>query len=218
MINLVRFLFIAVFLFSTPAFASDVRALAERLEAQAMGGDSRAAYKLGLLFSQGKKIEPDYFTAVEWYERSAKAGYTKAMLKLADIFHEGKGGNLDLEKAKYWNEQAAKKGSRKAMSKLGLLFAAEGNFKESAYWYEKSAVKGDAVSMRELGRYYLEGKGVRFDLKYAFAWLELAIEKGDYKAKSLQNGIIGNKGQNWADDLRRGVNNRMIPTAYWDER
>lgn len=216
MVNLVRLVLVAIVLFSVTAQAGDVRALAERLEAKASSGDRKAAYKLGLLFSNGKKVEPDFFTAIEWYEKAAEQGYTKAMLKLADIYLKGKGGNLDVEKAKHWNEQAAYKGSRNAMTQLGELFAVQKNFKKSAFWYEKAAVKDHPVAMRELGRYYLEGKGVRFDLKHAFSWLELAIKKGDHSAKSLQNKIITNKGQSWADTLRRKVNNRMRPVIYWD--
>jgi len=216
MVHLVRLILVACLLFSIPAQAKDVRELAERLEAKAMNGDVRSAYKLGLLFSNGKKVDPDFYTAAEWFERAAEQGYVKAMLKLADLYFKGKGVDVDIEKAQLWNEKAAKSGSRKAMVTLGDLFVVKNDFQQSAYWYQKAAVKGEAVAMRELGKYYLNGTGVRFDLSYAYAWLELAIQKGDYKAKSLQAGIVGNKGQAWADRMKNKMENRMIPKLYWD--
>ncbi|MDV7337966.1 tetratricopeptide repeat protein [Terasakiella sp. A23] len=218
MFRLLSVLLALLLLHTSPVEANSARDLAERLEAKASNGDIKAAYKLGLFWSQGKKVDPDYFTAAEWFERSAEGGYTKGMLKIADMYEEGRGVDKNLSAALKWNKMAAQNGSKAAMVKLGAIHALQNNFKDSANWYMKAAIKGDVASMRELGNYYLNGSGVRFDLKQAFAWLELAIEKGDYKAKALQGKIVQKKGQGWADDLRRKVNMRMVPVAYWDER
>jgi len=215
---LVRFLFLALFLMGTQAHAGDARELAERLETKAMSGDIRAAYKLGLLFSQGKKVEPDYITAYEWFERAANQGYVKAMLKVAKMALEGQGTDPDIDRSTAWYEKAAQRNSTEAMMKLGSIFLSQNNFDEASFWYKKAAIKGNTDAMREMGHFYYKGNGVRFDLDHAFAWFELAAQEGDHASKRLLLEITSKKGQNWADTMKRRVSNRMIPKIYWDER
>lgn len=210
--------FVATFLCLTSAWANSTRDLAERLQTKAENGDIRAAYKLGLLWSQGEKIAPDYMMAAEWFERAARGNYTRGMLKLGDMYLEGQGVAQDFTKAIHWYEKAAQKRSKEAMTKLGAVHAAHDNFEQSVFWHRKAAVRGDVYSMRELGRMYFKGTGVRFDLRRAFVWWELAAQKGDRQAQSLQRQIIATKGQSWADDLRDKVDKRMMPVAYWNAR
>ncbi|SCA55634.1 exported hypothetical protein [Candidatus Terasakiella magnetica] len=221
MINLVRFSFLAFILFSAPQAWADsnaARELAERLEAKAMNGDIRATYKLGLLFSQGKKVQVDYVTAFEWFLRAAKHDDVKAMMKVSDMYLAGKGIDPSVEEATKWNEKAAKKGSRKAMVKLGAMAVSQKKYADSAYWYKKAAVMGDVTAMREIARYYYNGTGVHFNLTLAFAWYELAVKRKDRSARTLQLKMIEEKGQDWANEIRSLVENRMIPKEYWDER
>ncbi|WP_417832594.1 tetratricopeptide repeat protein [Terasakiella sp.] len=218
MTRLVRFALLFVILTLSSASANDVRDLAERLEAKAVNGDVKAAYKLGLLWSNGKKVSPDYFTALEWLERAAQQGYVRAMLKLSELYLSEKAGPPDLERVQYWLEKAANAGSADAMAKLGQFYAGTNDREQSIYWYKKAAVKGEARAMQELGLAYYQGNGVRFDLDHAFAWLELAARKKDRGAEPLQRSIIQKKGQDWADDVRRQIDNRMIPEEYWNAR
>lgn len=204
--------------FSAPLHANDARSLAERLESKAVHGDLKSAYKLGLLWSQGKKVAADYHTAAEWFERAAQGGYPKAMVKIAEMYALGQGVEKSPKTALTWYEKAAHRGSRAAMAQLGVIYALSNDFEKSATWYAQSAVKGDPNAMRELGKYYLNGTGVQFNLSESFAWLELAAQKGDTQAKSLQNDILQSKGQDWGDNLRRQINNRRLPEAYWNAR
>ncbi|WP_167730568.1 tetratricopeptide repeat protein [Terasakiella sp. SH-1] len=217
--SLVRFLFIAVLVCSTQAVAKDsTRDLAERLEMKAMNGDAKAAYKLGLLFSQGKRLPADPVTAFEWFLRAAEAGEVKAMLKVSDMYLSGTGIDPSVEKSILWNERAAKKDSRKAMVKLGAFYATKKKYLEAAFWYKKAAVLGDVTAMREVAHYYYIGKGVHFNLQLSFAWLELAAKKKDRSSKLRQQKIISLKDEAWADEIRRLVQNRMIPVEYWNAR
>jgi TPR repeat protein len=218
MVFLVRFAVFACLLLTSPTHARDVRDLAESLETKAMNGDMRAAYKLGLLWSDGKKVDPDYFSAIEWFQRAANQGYVRAMLKLADLNLNDKVLTPDLDRARFWLEKAAMTGSRDGMSKLGQFYAGTGDVEQAAQWYRKAAIKGDARAMSELGLYYYRGTGVRFDLSHAFAWLELAAQRKDRAARVLQRDILHKKGEQWVKDLRRQINNRMIPKEYWDAR
>ncbi|WP_417795316.1 tetratricopeptide repeat protein [Terasakiella pusilla] len=203
---------------TAPLHANDVRTLAESLESKAVHGDLKSAYKLGLLWSQGKKIAADYHTAAEWFERAAQGGYPQAMIKIAQMYALGQGVEKSPDTALSWYEKAAQKDSRAAMTQLGAIYALTNDFEKSANWYAQSAVKGDSDAMRELGIYYLNGTGVQFDLTLAFAWLELAAKKGDAQAKSLQKEILQSKGQEWGDTLRRQIDNRMVPESYWNAR
>ncbi|NVJ91500.1 MAG: sel1 repeat family protein [Methylocystaceae bacterium] len=216
MFKKICFAFGVLCLLWSQASAESTRDLADRLESMAEHGDISAAYKLGLLFSQGKRVSPDFYTASYWFEKSAQGGYVRGMLKIADMYEEGKGVDKDLQKSVAWNEKAAFAGSKKAMVKLGQIFEKQENFDESARWFKKAAIKGDVSSMRELGIYYLKGTGVRFDLELAYAWLDLAVQKGDYQAKSEQAKIMQTKGMEWADGISRKVSNRMVPEDYWD--
>lgn len=218
MFTLIRATLIALFVSLSPAGAEDVRNLAQRLETEAMNGDTRAAYKLGLLFSNGRKISPDYISAREWFERAARQGYTRAMIKLADMTLEGKGTTANIDLARQWYEKAAKTNSPTAMTKLGELHAGRQDFEQSALWYRKAAIKGRPKAMRELGRYYYRGTGVHFDLRHAYAWLELAVQKGDFEAKALRHDIAFKKGERWVHDLLVQMERRMIPRAFWNAR
>ncbi|WP_419798642.1 MAG: tetratricopeptide repeat protein [Terasakiella sp.] len=218
MTRLVRFALFFIMITLSSASANDVRDLAERLEAKAVNGDVKAAYKLGLLWSNGKKVRPDYITALEWFERAGQQGYVRAMLKLSELYLDGKAVPPDLDRVQFWLEKAANAGSDDAMAKLGQFFAGKNEREQSIYWYKKAAVKGEASAMRELGLAYYKGDGVRFDLDHAFAWLELAMRKKDRGAEPLQRSIIQKKGQGWADDVRRQIDNRMIPQDYWNAR
>lgn len=214
-INLAVFILLA---FTGPLHANTIRSLAESLESKAVHGDLKSAYKLGLLWSQGKKIAADYHTAAEWFERAAQGGYPQAMIKIAQMYALGQGVEKSPETALSWYEKAAQKDSRAAMVQLGAIYALKNDFEKSADWYAQSAIKGDGDAMRELGIYYLNGTGVQFNLTLAFAWLELAAKKGDAQAKSLQKDILQSKGQEWGDSLRRQIDNRMVPEDYWNAR
>lgn len=215
LLNLIALLLL---LSTSPLHANDVRSLADRLESKATRGDLRSAYKLGLLWSQDKLIAADYHTAAQWFERAAQGGYPRAMVKIAEMYALGQGVPKSATTALNWYQKAAQKGSRDAMTQLGSIYAHQNDFATSADWYGASAVKGDPDAMRELGIYYLNGTGVQFDLTRSFAWLELAAQKGDVQAKSVQKDILQSKGQDWGAALRRMIDNRQLPKAYWDAR
>lgn len=206
--------FCLVFFFSAlslPALANDVMELAERLENKALNGDVRAAYKLGLLFSDGKKISPDHYTANQWYERAAASGYRKAMNKLG-AYHAQQ-GNID--QALSWYTQAAERGSVNAMVLLGDLYHNRENHKQALGWYKKAAFKNNAIAMREVGASYLNSTGVRFDLRRAYAWFLLAHQAGDSKARVFLRRIGQEKGTDWSEQIKKDVTDRLLPPDYW---
>jgi len=197
---------------SAPSDASDVMELAERLEVKAIRGDVRAAYKLGLLFSDGKKIAPDRFTANEWYRKSAEGGYRKAMEKLA-AYHL-RAGNLD--QATDWYYKAAETGSVASMVKLADLYHARKNDDNALMWYKRAALRKHPVAMREVGASYFKSAGVRFDLQRAYAWFFLAAQKGDRKAGNFLQQIEATKGPTWVAQMKQAIEYRQLPPDYWN--
>ena len=83
----------------------------------ALKGDVKAAYNLGLMYSEGSLGEPDMEKAEEWFESAASEGFAYAQTSLAGILYS-KG---DLEGAAGWYRKAAEQGEPTAMYNLGAF-------------------------------------------------------------------------------------------------
>lgn len=221
---LIQTLILAITIFGFQPLATakseDVRTLAERLERKAVSGDIRAGYKLGLLFYDGKMIEPNYFIAKEWFLFSAERNYVSGMLKMAQIYNLGQGVPVNHEKAFVWTEKAALNGSVTGMVDLAHAYASgkgtPADLQKATNWYQKAAIKGHKEAMTELGTYYLKGEGVRFDLAHAYAWFYLANKKGEREAGLKLQRLKQEKGSDWTEQIEAQIQRRMIPAAYWD--
>ena len=58
--------------------------------------------QLGNCYYDGKGVEQDYETAVEWYEKAAEQGDMSAQEKLIQCYRNGKGVEKDERKAVEW--------------------------------------------------------------------------------------------------------------------
>ncbi|MDY6375742.1 MAG: sel1 repeat family protein, partial [Succinivibrionaceae bacterium] len=56
------------------------------------------------------------------------------------------------------------------------------DYAEALKWYKKSAEKGCMLAQTAIGLMYMEGRGVRQDLKEARTWLERASGKDSREA------------------------------------
>ena len=86
----------------------------------ALKGDVKAAYNLGLMYSEGSLGEADPEKAEEWFESAATDGFAYAQTSLAGILYS-KG---DIEGAAGWYRKAADQGEPTAMYNLGAFGAA----------------------------------------------------------------------------------------------
>ena len=86
----------------------------------ALKGDVKAAYNLGLMYSEGSLGEADPEKAEEWFESAATDGFAYAQTSLAGILYS-KG---DIEGAAGWYRRAADQGEPTAMYNLGAFGAA----------------------------------------------------------------------------------------------
>ena len=83
----------------------------------ALKGDVKAAYNLGLMYSEGSLGEPDMGKAEEWFESAASEGFAYAQTSLAGILYS----RGDLEGAAGWYRKAAEQGEPTAMYNLGAF-------------------------------------------------------------------------------------------------
>jgi TPR repeat protein len=79
----------------------------ERYTTAASAGDASAAYRLGLLYRDGKGVASDPAAAARWLEVAAKGGHTQAEIALAGMYEQGVGVVRDPAAAYAWLDRAA---------------------------------------------------------------------------------------------------------------
>jgi Sel1 repeat len=79
---------------------------AEDLLAKANQGDPKAQYKLGVLYFEGKSVQPDYPAAARWFEMAALQGHAASQFALGELYEEGAGVPQDFVKAYAWMTRA----------------------------------------------------------------------------------------------------------------
>jgi TPR repeat protein len=62
-------------------------------------GDSRADYRLGVIYEEGKTTEKNKFTAIDFYIKAIERGNGNVMYRLAHLYLRGKGIKQNFEKA-----------------------------------------------------------------------------------------------------------------------
>ena len=70
-------------------------------------GDAKAQYYVGEIFEKGVGAEPDYESAVLWYQRAIKQDYKPAKMSLGRLYEQGLGVPKDLVKAMNLYRQAS---------------------------------------------------------------------------------------------------------------
>ncbi len=82
-------------------------------------GHINAQKQLATIFSNGKVIERDLFTAATWLKMAAEAGDADSQYALADMYKKGLGVDKSNSLAVKWYRVAARQGHRSARGKLG---------------------------------------------------------------------------------------------------
>ncbi len=97
---------------------------AERWQAAALAGDSKAALFLGAMYDTGQGVGQDYAQALAWYRRAAEAGNATGMFNVGVMYDAGRGVARDPSEAAHWYARAAAKGYGRAEYDLALLYQA----------------------------------------------------------------------------------------------
>jgi len=163
------------------------------LRSAAASGDPRAAFLVGVKFTEGDGVPADLTEAAKWYQIAADQGLAPAQYRLASLYEKGRGVELDLDKARAWYEQSAQAGNSKAMHNLAVLYA-EGaggapDFERAAQWFESAAEYGVKDSLFNLGILYARGLGVEKDLVQSYKWFAIAAREGDQDAAKKRDDV-----------------------------
>lgn len=113
----------------------------------AESGFAPAQNLMGVLYANGRGVEKNLETAIEWYTKAAESGYRSSMYNLGRIYDMGKEVERDTEKAFYWLEKAANEGHGGSMLHLAGLYGrgegVEENQELAVSWLVKAAQNGN---------------------------------------------------------------------------
>jgi TPR repeat protein len=174
---------------------ANIEAAIAAYERAAIGGSSRAQYRLGLLYSGGAKISKDDVKAERWLtvaaaqgdkdaaamlaQRAGVAGKPaeQAFFKAESLRAEGR----NQEAVAIWTE-LARKGHPRARSRLAwMLESGQGiarNLEAAATLFRQAAEQGDADAQYALAVMLKTGKGQERDDVQAESWLRRAAAQG----------------------------------------
>ena len=103
--QLVRIVFLVFFLLVYSLRAQEAHM--EALKRVAEGGDSKAQFLLGYMYSTGEALPKNESEALTWFMKSAEQGYPPAQYALGQRYFYGIGVDRDLEEAVKWMKLAA---------------------------------------------------------------------------------------------------------------
>ena len=159
----------------------------------AESGDSKAQFRLGVMYDNGEGVAQDYGEALKWYRKAAEQGNTTAQFNLGLMYARGEGTLQDDKEAVKWYRKAAEQGNATAQFNLGVMYTnGEGvpqDYKEAVKWYRRAAEQGYASAQLNLGVMYANGEGVVQDYVTAHVWYNLAGIHGDEKAREYRDRI-----------------------------
>lgn len=169
------------------AYAEGKIAKAKKIwEEQAANGDGQAMNNLGVLYDQGKGVDPDVGQAINWFARAARAGNPAGMSNYGRMLEQGRGLPANPEEAARWLDLAARQGQPEAQYNLGYLYEnGRGVPKDdaaAAAWYSRAASQNQRDALARLGHFYRQGKGVDKNLSRAALLLYAAAMEGSNPA------------------------------------
>lgn len=163
----------------------------EELRERAEQGDSCAKFEIGEIYYEGKLVEKNIQTAVEWFEKAADDYKEKfSQMKLGRMYEIGDGVEQDYLKAIKYYERAAFTSplQNEALYRLALFYlngyGYEQNYEYAASMFE--VLLNDEYipeAKYQYGRCLEYGIGIDKDLDQALHWYELAAKEGVEEAK-----------------------------------
>ena len=198
---------------------SDRRA-AGLLRAAAQTRSGSAAYKLGLLYEEGRGVPRDFAAAAQFYKLAAVEGQHSAAFALARLYADelvepptpGAAAQM-AQLGLVGLIAAANSGQCSALVDIGRYYergdALRQDQRVASAWYLAAAQAGDLRGMREIARRYAGGEGVKADMTAAVRWWSRAAENGLTSA-AAEVGSVYATGKGVPADADKAV--------YWLER
>ncbi len=164
----------------------DFQTALEDFQDDALAGDKRARYNLGVMLFKGTGIQKDVAAALKWHRLSAEQGYAPAQHGLGVMYYRGDGVAEDHAEAVTWFLKAAEQDFAQAQLNLGVMyFKGQGVPKDGAEvvkWITLAAAKGLAEAQYRLGTMYDKGMIFRADKIEAVRWYDKASKQGHEKS------------------------------------
>jgi hypothetical protein len=133
----------------------------ELLYPLAENGDSRAQFRIGVMYRYGRSVTQNADLSEKWFTEAlpsilnlAQRGSAWAQTDLGTAYEIGISLNQNYERAAYWYRQAAEQGYAGAQTNLGVLYAngqgVDYSRSEAILWLTKAAQQGDLVAVENL--------------------------------------------------------------------
>ncbi|KAF9126805.1 hypothetical protein BGW39_006339 [Mortierella sp. 14UC] len=117
-------------------------------------GEVGAQVALGDMYRDGKGVQQDYQTAMDWYLLAEEQGNLNACSRLGDLYRDGLGVEVDKVVAKSWYQKAADQGLESAQYNLNCLTlnfkGVHTNIYDELKWLQKAANDGVLGAERKL--------------------------------------------------------------------
>lgn len=149
-------------------------------------GHAYAAFKLGMIYKEGRKgVDSNYSKANHYFLQAADSGFTEAKYQLGQMYYTGCGVfSRNFENAFEWNKKAAEDGHLLAQYYVGYSYlhglGTDKQLQSSIIWYKKAAEKGHMLSQEDLADIYsLQQIQMYEEAKY---WYRKAASQGSATA------------------------------------
>ena len=191
--------------FGELGYSEDVNEAIKYWEKASNKGYAKASHNLGLVFSDGKKIEKDETKARTYFELAASQGYCRAYIDLGDLYNTTTSSREDLIKAINYYEKAFQSGIPEGAHKIGCIYdsdnAIETDYSKAASYFAKAKNQGYLESQSRLGALYYYGVLGQREAEKGIDLLQDAINKGYKPAESflspmyyiVSDGVDSNK-------------------------
>jgi len=152
------------------------------------GGNRRAMYNLGVIYSLKYPDTNAMAKAFKWMQQSAELGDALAAQEVANFYYRGWGGTeTNLARYHYWRLKAATVGATDSQFFMGQAYRlGDGVPKDpqtSLAWYGKAAAKNHPEALYDLALHYLEDKTNRASLQMAHEFMVRAAQMGHREAQ-----------------------------------
>lgn len=149
-------------------------------------GDAESLYRVGLYYGTGDVVAQDYEKSRKYMEEADRQGCTKAASALGTYYIYGFGVKKDVQKALSYLERAAKNGYAYAAVEAADIYkhgkyGVKVDHKKAFDLYHIAALQGNEEAMWYVLYGYLEGIGIKDNLKKSIEWIEIAFELEYYR-------------------------------------
>ena len=157
------------------------------IKRMADSGDNFAQHTLGSMYENGRGVDKNKDSALDYYKRSADQGNAFAECNYGGMFNNENG---DYYKATEWYRKSAEQGCALGQYNLARKYeygkGIPQDYCKAFEWYMKAAEQGYDAAQDVLGDMYYYGEGIQKDYEKALVWYSKAAEQSNkYSQYSL---------------------------------